>query len=421
MLMKRLKYRFWAIVAMTMLPLGSLASETAMPLVKPGVEVLREHGFAELKGKRIALITNPTGVDYELKSTIDILNEAPKVTLCAIFAPEHGARGDVAAGQSVATYTDKATGVKVWSLYGKTRRPTPEMLEGVDAVVYDIQDIGCRSYTFISTMGLAMEECARHGKEFVVLDRPNPLGGNKVEGGGVDPDCISFVSQFDIPYIYGLTPGELAQMLVGEGLIKLSKPLKLTVVPMEGWQRSMLYGQTGLPWVLPSPHIPVASTALFYPASGIAGELDYLSIGVGYTLPFRTFAAPWIDGRKLAQRLKSLSLPGFEFRPVSYKPYYGFAKGENLQGVEFYVTDYEAAELSLLQFYVMQELAAMYPAHKASAGAVSGRFGMFDKVTGSKRIRQAFFKRHRVEDILDLWNAGRDGFIQKKEKYHLYK
>lgn len=392
-----------------------------MAQVRPGIEVLRDRGFDILRGKRIGLITNPTGVDNSLKTTIDILHEAPEVELVALFAPEHGVRGDIPAGKKVTSTTDAATGVKVHSLYGATRRPTAEMLKDVDVLVYDIQDNGCRSYTFISTMGLAMEQCARLGKEFVVLDRPNPLGGTKVEGPVTDADCRSFVSQYPIPYLYGLTPGELAKLLAGERMIKSEKPLKLSVVPMEGWNRSMLFAETGMPWVLPSPHIPSAETAIYYPATGIAGELDYLSIGVGYTLPFRTFAATWINGKKLADRLNALGLEGVAFRPVNYRPYYGFSKGMDLGGVEVYVTDFEKAQLTLIQFYVMQELARLYPAHKASAGASPARFDMFDKVTGTKQLRQQFFRNHRVDDILPLWNRDADSFKATKKKYEIYR
>ena len=212
----------------------SRAQERQEFRVKPGVEVLRDSGFEALRGKRVGLITNPTGVDNSLKATIDILKEAPEVELVALFAPEHGVRGDITAGATVGNTVDPATGVKVYSLYGATKKPTAEMLSGIDALVYDIQDNGCRSYTFISTMAIAMEQCARLGKEFVVLDRPNPLGGNKVEGLCTDPDEISFVGYLPVPYIYGLTPGELAKMIVGEGMLKTDKPLNLTVVRMDG-------------------------------------------------------------------------------------------------------------------------------------------------------------------------------------------
>lgn len=182
----------------------------------------------------------------------------------------------------------------------------------------------------------------------------------------------------------------------------------------------MLFSDTGMPWVLPSPHIPSPETAIYYPASGIAGELNYLSIGVGYTLPFRTFAAPWIDGGKLASRLNSLELPGLLFRPITYKPFYSFDSGKSVGGVEMYVTDFEAAPLSLAQFYVMQELAALYPDKKVSVAGDPKRFSMFDKVVGTKKVRTEFFKRHRVDDILPLWNGYARDFRETKKSYHLY-
>lgn len=388
--------------------------------VKPGIEVLRDSDFAQLRGKRVGLITNPTGVDNSLKSTIDILKEAPEVELVALFAPEHGVRGDITAGATVTNSVDEKTGVKVHSLYGATKRPTAEMLRDVDVLVYDIQDNGCRSYTFISTMAMAMEACARQGKEFMVLDRPNPLGGNKIEGLCTEPDDISFVGYLPIPYIYGLTPGELARLIEGEGLTKSDKPLKLTIVPMEGWERGMLFEDTEMPWVLTSPHLPTPQTAEFYPASGIVGELDWLSIGVGYTMPFRTFAAPWIDAQKFADALTAKQIPGVAFRPVHYKPYYGFKSGQNIQGVEMYITDYEAAPLTLINFYVMETLAELYPTNKAFATAPVKRLDMFDKVVGSKKLRPAFAKNYRVADILPMWDRDLETFQATKSRYHLY-
>lgn len=391
--------------------------------VKPGVEVLRDHGFEGLKGKRVGLITNPTGVDNKLKSTIDILHDAEGVELVGLYAPEHGVRGDVHAGDHVDNFVDPATGVTVYSIYGKNRKPTPEMLKDVDVLVYDIQDIGCRSFTFISTMGLAMEACAELGKEFMVLDRPNPVGGNKVEGNLTEDDCVSFVSQFPIPYLYGLTPGELANYINDEGLLPDGKKVKLTVVPMEGWTRDMEFRETGMPWVLPSPHIPNPETAVLYPVSGILGELGYMSIGVGYTEPFKLFCAEWIDAEKLSQRMNALELPGIMFRPIHIKPFYSVGQGKNLQGVEVYVTDKEAAPLSLTQFYVMQELADMYPdkAVFKEGNADPGRFNMFDKVSGSKQIRERFSKNHKVADISEYWNKDAAAFKDRSAKYHLYK
>lgn len=398
------------------------AAVAASALVKPGVETLRDNGFKVLEGKRVGLITNPTGVDNNLKSTVDILHEAPNVQLVALYGPEHGVRGDVHAGDKVGDSTDPATGVKVYSLYGKTRKPTKEMLKDIDVLVYDIQDIGCRSFTFISTMGVAMEACAEQGKEFVVLDRPNPLGGYKVEGNLVEEGFTSFVSQFPIPYLYGLTPGELAVMLNEEGMLEGGKKVKLTVVPMTGWHRYMNYRQTEMPWLLPSPHIPNPDVSDYYPATGILGELYGISIGVGYTLPFQLIGAQWIDAEKFAKRLNDLHLPGVIFRAIHYKPFYGTGKGENLQGVQIYITDTLDANLSLLQFYAMQVLAEMYPDHKAfELEGVEKRFNMFDKVCGSDQIRLRFTKNYRVADIIDYWNKDVEAFKSRSAKYYLYK
>lgn len=400
-----------------------LTSVAIFAQVKPGIEVLRDNAFDVLQGKRIGLITNPTGVDSKLNATPDILAAANGIELVAMFAPEHGIRGDIAAGASVSSSIDSATGVKVYSIYGKTKKPTQQMLAGIDALVYDIQDNGCRSYTFISTMGKAMEAAAQANIEFIVLDRPNPLGGLRVEGPVTDADCISFVSQYPIPYLYGLTPGELAQYLKGEGLIAGAENLKLTVVPMEGWTRNMVFNETGLPWILPSPHIPTDDTCLYYPATGIVGELAWISIGVGYTMPFKTFAAPWIDAGKLSQRLNNLNLPGISFRPIHYTPYYGIFKGTPVKGVEVFVNEPDAAQLILVQFYVMQELHDMYASQSPLTPTTANKnnLKMFDNVVGTKQIRQVLINNnYKVTPILSIWNKDSQQFSEKKQHYHLY-
>ena len=257
----------------------------AQPKVKTGIEVLRDRGFDVLQGKRVGLVTNPSGVDSQLRSTIDILFNAPGVNLVALYGPEHGVRGDVYAGGKVSDSKDAATGLPVYSLYGATRKPTQAMLEGIDVMVYDIQDVGVRSYTYISTLGLVMEACQEKGIEVMVLDRPNPLGGNKIEGCYVEPGFHSFVSQYKIPYVYGLTPAEVALLINAEGLNRGQKgdqapaKCKLSVIPMEGWTRDMVYEDTGLPWVLPSPNIPFKESPMYYAASGVCGELYGFKIG----------------------------------------------------------------------------------------------------------------------------------------------
>lgn len=407
-------------------PARAVQEERPAPAtVKPGIEVLAERGFEGLQGKRVGLVTNPSGVDHLLRATIDILYEAPEVELVALFAPEHGVRGDVYAGGKVEDYTDPATGLPVHSLYGAQREPTDAMLQGIDVMVYDIQDVGTRSYTFISTLGLVMRACARNDIEVMVLDRPNPLGGRKVEGPLVEPGFFSFVSQYAIPYVYGLTVGELARLINEEGLNRGQKgdlpPVKcrLSVVPMEGWNRDMLYTDTGLPWILPSPNIPSPRSAVCYPSAGIAGELSgYLNIGIGYNIPFETFAAEWIDAEALKARLDSYGLPGVAFRTIHYKPFYGAAKDVLLHGVQFFFTDYAAASLSLTQFYVMQAIQELFPDHNPFL--TKDRLRMFDLVCGTDYVRKEFGKRLEVEDILGRWTRDVDGFKTLSQKYYLY-
>ena len=398
---------------------------SAKVTVKPGIEVLRERGFEGLQGKRVGLVTNPSGVDRYLNSTVDILFNAPGVELVALYGPEHGVRGDVYAGGKVSDTIDAATGLPVHSLYGATRKPTPQMLEGIDVMVYDIQDVGARSYTFISTLGLVMEACAAKGIEVMVLDRPNPLGGNKIEGCYVEQPFNSFVSQYRIPYIYGLTVGELAVMINEEGLnrgqLGNQEPVKckLTVIPMEGWERDMLYEDTGLPWVLPSPNIPFKDTPMYYSAAGICGELyGFMDIGIGYTLPFQVFGATWLDPDKLKARLESYDLPGISFRTIWYKPIAGSRKGELVKGLQYFFTDYENARVTETQFYVMQAVAELYPDKKAFE-IISG-YGLFDKVCGTDYVRNEFSKRYKVADIKDYWRKDEASFRELSQQYHIY-
>ena len=396
-----------------------------VPVVKTGIEVLRDNDFEGLKGRRVGLVTNPSGVDRLLNSTIDILFNAPEVELVALYGPEHGVRGDVYAGGHVTDTKDEVTGLPVYSIYGATRKPTPEMLEGIDVMVYDIQDVGVRSYTFISTLGLVMEACGEKGIEVMVLDRPNPLGGNKIEGCCVEPGFFSFVSQYKIPYVYGLTVGELAVMINEEGMNRGQKGnqaparCKLTVVPMQGWTRDMLYEDTGLPWVLPSPNIPFKDTPMYYAAAGICGELyGFMNIGIGYTLPFQVFGALWLDPEKLKTRLESYSLPGVSFRTIWFKPFSGSQKGQLVKGLQYFFTDYEKARITETQFYVMQAVAELYPDKKAFE-IISG-YGLFDKVCGTDYVRNEFQKRYVFTDIKEYWRKDEESFRTLSQRYHIY-
>lgn len=409
------------------------AEQPSSKQVKLGIEVLRDRGFDVLVGKRVGLVTNPTGVDSRLKSTVDILHEAPEVNLVALYGPEHGVRGNVHAGDHVDNEVDGRTGIPMYSLYGATRKPTREMLEGIDVLVYDIQDNGCRSYTYISTLGMLLEACAEYDKELVVLDRPNPLGG-KIEGNLAEVGYISFVSQFKIPYLYGQTPGELALMLnaeadtanavTGKGVSQdgaLSRKCRLTVVPMEGWNHSMSWEDTGLEWVVASPHVPNGYHSYFYPTTGILGEFGFFNIGVGYTMPFQLLGTTWINAEDFADEMNKLQLPGLIFRPIHYKPFYSVGKGEQLQGVQIHIMNFREAQLTEVQFWMLEVLNRMYPEHRFFEECDKGRFRMFDLVCGTGYIRDELSKDYDWSRVRSYWNKDVESYRERSSKYYLYK
>lgn len=411
---KMIKNIFILFITLTLTACGQSAQ------VITGIENLKESNFKILEGKKVGLITNPTGVDFKLKSTIDILYEAKNVNLVALFGPEHGVRGDYAAGDKIETYIDSQTNLPVYSLYGNTRKPTTEMLKGIDVLVYDIQDIGCRSYTYISTMGLAMESAAENNIEFVVLDRPNPLGGLKVEGNLVEDGYYSFVSQFKIPYVYGLTCGELAKMLNEERMLNGGKKCRLIVVPMKNWKREMLFKETGLEWVLTSPHVPHEYSPQYYVSTGVMGELGIVSEGIGYTLPFQVFAAEWINANVLAKKMNSLNLDGVIFRPITIKPYYGGDVNKELHGVQIHILNSNKVNLMSLQFLFMQINNELYPDHNPFKMAERAALNMFDKVTGTSKIRELFVKRMKYDDIKDYLEKDIEKFKDVSKKYYIY-
>ncbi len=392
----------------------------AKPKVKLGIDVLEDRGFDLLKGKKVALITNPTGVSQDLRSTVDILFEAPEVELVALFGPEHGVRGNFFAGDKVDDDIDPLTGVPVYSLYGKRKRPTPESLKDVDVLIFDIQDIGCRSYTYISTMGRCMEAAAENDVEFMVLDRPNPLTGNIVEGATVKDGFHSGVSAYKIPYVHGLTIGELAQVYNEEGLLRNGDKCKLTVVPMKGWKRKMAFDDTGLQWVPSSPHIPEGNTPPYYVSTGVIGEFYQLNIGVGYTIPFKCYAAEWIDGNELAKEMNALGLEGVTFRPIAYDPFYGADKGKHVQGVQIHITDFKKVELMYLQFRFLEVHYRLYPEHDLFEMS-KNRWRMFDLVCGTDEIRTEFMKNHKFEDIKPIFERDVNEFKEMSKKYYLYR
>ena len=416
--MKSLKHLLLIGILFIVLPSASTCQPDLSP-VKTGLEVLIERDFDILRDKRVGLITNPTGVDRQLRSTIDIFHESERVKLVALFGPEHGVRGQYPAGEKINTSIDPKTGLPIHSLYGKTRKPTPDMLKGIDVLVYDIQDIGLRSYTFISTMGLAMEAAAEAGIAFVVLDRPNPLGGLKIEGPVAEEELFSFVGAYPIPYIYGLSCGELARMINGEGWLKNGLRCQLTVIPMQGWTRDMPFMKTKLPWVPPSPHIPHPETAAFAAATGILGELGVVNIGVGYTLPFELMATEFLDPALIASEMNEFYGGKVLFRPLSFKAYYGKEKDKTLNGLHIYLQEPESVSLLSIQFKFLEILHKHYPSYDI-AELSNDRHQMFDKVCGTKEVRELFFRTYQLEDLSYLFQKGVAAFKASSSLYYLY-
>ncbi len=391
------------------------------PVVKTGIEVLRARGFDILQSKRVALITNATGVTSQLESTIDVLYNAPNVKLVALMSPEHGVRGDVNAGKIVDNGIDGVTGLPIYSLYGRTRKPTKEMLDSVDILVYDIQDIGVRSYTYISTMGLAMEAAAEQNIPFVVLDRPNPLTGTRVEGPMLNMQFKSFIGAYPIPYVYGMTAGELAMMINGEGWLSDSLKCNLIVVPMEGWKRSMWWDDTGLPWVPTSPHIPHSFTPIYYVMTGLLGELGTANQGVGYTLPFELVGAPWASGTILARYLNNLYIPGVQFRPVSYIPFYMDTTGIRYRGVQIHIVDRDKVSMTRVQMAILSALLTMFPDNNIFKRARPEKLLNFDRAVGSDFVRLALQQGATIDELIKIFDQQSSHFRKQRQKYLLYK
>jgi uncharacterized protein YbbC (DUF1343 family) len=392
---------------------------TESPRVQPGVEVLlaNEEWLSKLRGKRVGLITNPTGVDSRLRSTVDLLNDHPDIQLVKLFGPEHGLRGDAYAGDKVEDAVDERTGIPELSLYGRTRRPPQEYLQGLDILIYDIQDIGSRSYTYIYTMAYAMEECGKAGIPFMVLDRPNPCGP-MVSGNILDPKEFStFVGLYAIPYQYGMTPGEMAKLFNDKFN---SVRCELIVVPMKGYERWMLHADTGLPWVPTSPHIPDQKHAVYYNVTGIIGELPTVSIGVGYTTPFETIAAPWVDGYALAENLNARNLTGVLFRPLTYRPFYSRFRGEPIQGVHITITNYRTIQPVEVQLHIMEALQALYPEQEIFTDA-KAEASLFDEVNGTLSIRHRILAGDKADDIIADYQAEVAEFVQMAQAYLMYR
>ena len=320
-----------------------------------GIDVLEEQNFAPLRGKRVGLITNQTGVDSQGRRTIDVLAHADGLKLVALFSPEHGITGQLDTA-NVANATDGATGLKIYSLYGDTRRPSDQMLQGLDALVFDIQGAGVRFYTFITTMGYCMEVAAKHKIEFFVLDRPDPLGGEKIQGPMLDPSRISFVGYFRLPVIYGMTFGELAKMFNAENNLSLD----LHVIAMKNWRRSETFDQTGLTWIPPSPNLRTLNEASLYPGIEIL-QAAGISVGRGTDAPFEQLGAPWIHSDVLLNSLNAKQVPGMRFSAASFTPSDGLYKGEACGGVKLEITDRAAFNSVRSGLEIADSLHRLYP------------------------------------------------------------
>ncbi len=395
----------------------SAPAGAAEPGVKPGIEMLFEDkaNLKLIEGKKLGLITNPTGIDHNFKSTIDILADYPGCKLVALFGPEHGIRGDFFGGAKVGDSVDKKTNVKIYSLYGgDSSAPTQEILKTLDVLMYDIQDIGVRPYTYISTMMASMEAAKKAGIKFIVLDRPEPMGGNVVSGPVLDPKFKSGIGYYTIPYTYGLTPGELAMLYNAEAKIGAD----LSVVKMKGWKRGMLYPETGLPWVPPSTHICRWDTSIFCAITGGMGELNTVNEGVGYTLPFEIAGAPFIDGTALTEELNSRNLPGIKFRPISYQSKYYAFKDKNCSGVHIYLTDCKKIDPFVTGLNIMDAIMKLYPDQKIlDAG---GRVSSFNKAMGTDKIGQMLTERKPVGEIVASYASELANYMTMRKNYLMY-
>jgi len=380
--------------------------------IKPGIDILAEKQYSIIKGKKVGLITNPTGIDTNLCSSIDVISHIPDVKLVAIFGPEHGLKG----GKMGTIDEDGKGDIKVFSLYGNTRRPTAEMLEGIDVLIFDIQDIGARSYTYISTMRYCMEEAAKNNIPFIVLDRPNPLGGLLVDGPVLDKKFESFVGSAPLPYVHGMTAGEVALFMNKE----LNINCNLTVIKMEGWKRDMLWEDTGLLWTPTSPHIPEPDTPFFYPVTGIVGELGIVNTGVGYTLPFKLVGAPWIDAEKITSYLNKKNLPGVYFHPFHFTPFYGIYKGEECNGFRIIIRDKKNYRPVETGYHIIEALLTLYPEKFNFKIPAPGNIDMFDRVNGTDTIRKQFQSGIKAEEIVKSYQGELKEFIEKRKKYLLY-
>ncbi|MDI6618594.1 MAG: DUF1343 domain-containing protein [Clostridiales bacterium] len=378
--------------------------------VNNGIDVIEKYSSI-FEGKRLGLITGPTGLNKNLESTIDILNK--RFDLCALYSPEHGIRGNLQAGASVGTYVDEFTGITVYSLYGKNKKPSPEMLRGIDVLVMDVQDIGSRYYTYLYTMAYCMQSCAENGKTFVVLDRVNPVGGVEVEGNVLDTEFSSFVGMYPITQRYGLTIGEMAELMNSEFKIGCD----LEVVKIEGWSRELYFDGTDLLWVNPTPNMPSLDAALLYNGTCLF-EGTNVSEGRGTTRPFEIIGAPWIDPYRLSDGMNSKKLGGVKFRPVYFEPTFSKHKGELCKGVQVHIIDKKTVRPVEIGIHMLYEIMDMdmgkfqwIPPFK------EGGHYFIDNLAGTDEVR---LRKCEAVELVEKWSKESLKFEKIKEKYHMY-
>lgn len=383
--------------------------------VKVGCECI---DYSLFRKKRVGLITNHTAINSKMQLTVDVLKENSKkydFALVTLFAPEHGIHGGI--HQEKEVKESHYSGIPVVSLYnnGAPKRLTPENLKAIDLLVYDIQDIGSRSYTYATTLYYAMESAAQSGTHVVVLDRPNPINGLTIDGPMLDPKWRSPVSYINVPYCHGMTIGELAQFFNGEYKIGC----RLTVVKMEGWKREMSFADTGLTWVPTSPQMPEATTALYYPTTGILGELQMVNIGIGYSLPFKVIGAPWIDAELFSQSLNKQNFPGVYFKPFHYSPFWGRFAQKECQGVLIIVHDPKIYKPVTTQYLLIGILKSLYPKQfKEALEASQSRKEMFCKVNGTEEVYRLVKEvKHIVYELKGLHEKERAAFLPIRNKY----
>ena len=383
-------------------------------MTEVGLSVLFREQSSLVEGRSIGLITNQTGIDRQFRSNLTLFAEQPKVELAAIFNPEHGISGSAQAGIEVASAIGEGRQIPIHSLYGETRQPTPEMLAGIDTLIYDIQDVGSRFYTYISTLLRAMKAAASGSVDFIVLDRPNPIRGDRVEGNVLQPAFQSFVGETAIPIRHGMTVGELAQFCKSElGFASI----QLEIVPMHGWRRGMWYDQTGLPWVPPSPNMPTVETAMLYPGTCLI-EGTNLSEGRGTTKPFEWMGAPWIDPERWANTLNNLDLPGTHFRPIHFTPTFSKYADQECHGVQVHVTDRDQFKPVDVALHLIATAQRYYP-DQFEFIENGGRY-FFDLLAGSDEPRLRLMKCESPTEIVQSWEAEVEKFTERCRPHLLY-